>query len=223
MGGDARRVPASLLNLQRRLIEECDELSSQKHDHLLPQELYRWSEFIVNLTATEALNYRPQRCQSHTSRWEEPGAGGCIGVWWCGRRRRGVIGVWWHHRAVRAPQLLGGHQRLLLLILFILLIVFLSPFMLFGFRAAAGGALCGLSSLLRRKVPVQEAHDQLKEKPQHTHEQLPGRKKRFTWRRKTWWRTKTSESGVFPCSPQVPCIYWPQRDRGESHTAWERC
>lgn len=191
MGGDARRVPASLLNLQRRLIEECDELSSQKHDHLLPQELYRRSEFIVNLTVTEVLNYRPQRCQSHTSRWEEPGTGGCIGVWWCGRGRRGVIGVWRHHRAVGAPQLLGGHQRLLLLILFILLIVFLSPFPLFGFRAAAGGALCGLSSLLRRKVPVQEAHDQLKQKPQHTHEQLPGRKRRFTWRRKMWWRTKT--------------------------------
>lgn len=141
---------------------------------------------LESTSQSEVLNYRPQRCQSHTSRWEEPGTGGCIGVSWCGRRRRAVIGVWWRHRAVGAPQLLGGHQRLLLLILFILLILFLSPFPLFGFRAAAGGALCGLSSLLRRKVPVQEAHDQLKEKPQHTHEQLPGRKRRFTWRRKMW-------------------------------------
>lgn len=37
-------VSASWLNLQCRLIEECDELSSQKHNHLLSQELYRQSE-----------------------------------------------------------------------------------------------------------------------------------------------------------------------------------
>lgn len=34
-------LSASLLNLQRRLIEEGDELSSQEHNHLFSQELYR--------------------------------------------------------------------------------------------------------------------------------------------------------------------------------------
>lgn len=34
-------VCISLLYLQRRLIEEGDELSSQQHNHLLSQELYK--------------------------------------------------------------------------------------------------------------------------------------------------------------------------------------
>lgn len=46
---DIRRdgyISACWLNLQCRLIEECDELSSQKHDHLLSQELYRQSDSL---------------------------------------------------------------------------------------------------------------------------------------------------------------------------------
>ena len=35
-----------LLHLQRCLVEQGDELSSQQHDHLLPQELYTDKETL---------------------------------------------------------------------------------------------------------------------------------------------------------------------------------
>lgn len=92
---DIRRdgyISASRLNLQCRLIEECDELGSQKHDHLLSQELYRQSDTLgLILNSEKCKIMRPRGCRPPTSRWEETRTGRCIGDLWLWGGRGGVI------------------------------------------------------------------------------------------------------------------------------------
>ena len=46
----------SLPHLQRRLIEECDELSSQEHNHLFSQELYRDKETVRDRRTSRCIH-----------------------------------------------------------------------------------------------------------------------------------------------------------------------
>ena len=48
-------VRVSLLHLQRCLIEECDELSSQQHNHLFSQELYSGKDSQKQKDLTECV------------------------------------------------------------------------------------------------------------------------------------------------------------------------